>query len=623
MSSQKKPPTLVEVLQRVVLWRLFLPLAALSVTAIGGAGYLEERTLEAQQRQTTQWMARTVDLYLDQATRVLDAVGQVAGVTSSDNLATFMQGTWKAYGYFDTIYQLDVDSRITLLWPPDPRYQGLDMSNVPDFQGTEQKAITISRPFVSVRTGRPTVYLIRPLDLGGRVVGELSLGSLQDEITHGKDASSRDAIFILDQSGMLLAHPSFDLVEQRTNESDLEVFRRGVSGDVTLFYRYAGTLVLGSATRVQRSGWVVVDQVPLLASMVTYVWAFGLTLLASSGTWLALAWSLRRRLEQHVAVPLTQLSLRTSALASGNFSRGKAWASVPSAFAELTALAADFEHMSDALKSRQAALQASQSLLNATQRLAEIGGWEWDVGHQIPFWTEETFRIHGFEPQAQLSGEYIDRSLRCYDPDDRPTVLAAFQRCVQQGEPYDLEFLFTSADGRRKWIRTTATAVRQDGLVTKVIGTIMDITERKQAEEALRLHRDHLEDTVQQRTAELRVARDAAEAANKAKSVFLANMSHELRTPLNAILGFSNIMRREPDATQGQRKKLDIINRSGEHLLTLINDVLEVAKIEAGRVQLADVPFDLGGMMRDVTDMMQVRAAEKGLRLQTDQSSKF
>src|SRR5208337_3982240 len=88
---------------------------------------------------------------------------------------------------------------------------------------------------------------------------------------------------------------------------------------------------------------------------------------------------------------------------------------------------------------------------------------------------------------------------------------------------------------------------------------------------------------LRERTAELLLARDAAEAANKAKSVFLANMSHELRTPLNAILGFSSLMRREPDVSPSQQETLDIINRSGEYLLALINDVLEMAKIEAGR----------------------------------------
>jgi len=133
----------------------------------------------------------------------------------------------------------------------------------------------------------------------------------------------------------------------------------------------------------------------------------------------------------------------------------------------------------------------------------------------------------------------------------------------------------------------------------------------------------HLEDLVAERTSKLSIAKDAAEAANRAKSIFLANMSHELRTPLNAILGFSNMMRFDPALPQNQRDNLNIINRSGEHLLTLINDVLEVAKIEAGRLQLEVAPFDLAGMVREVAEMMQVRAQEKGLQLQFDQASDF
>ncbi len=149
------------------------------------------------------------------------------------------------------------------------------------------------------------------------------------------------------------------------------------------------------------------------------------------------------------------------------------------------------------------------------------------------------------------------------------------------------------------------------------------LAERRKAGEELLRYKDHLEEQVQQRTADLVLARNAAEAANRAKSVFLANMSHELRTPLNAILGFSNMMRKDPLLQMEQRENLDIINRSGEHLLTLINDVLEMAKIEAGRVQLESAPFDLGSLVRDVTDMMHVRAEEKGLQLLIDQSSEF
>ena len=112
--------------------------------------------------------------------------------------------------------------------------------------------------------------------------------------------------------------------------------------------------------------------------------------------------------------------------------------------------------------------------------------------------------------------------------------------------------------------------------------TVEDITGRRRVEEELLRHQEHLQELVEQRTAELVEARDQAQAANRAKTLFLANMSHELRTPLNAILGFSDLIRRDEGVSAKQAEALGIINRSGTHLLALIDDVLDMARIEAG-----------------------------------------
>ncbi len=115
-----------------------------------------------------------------------------------------------------------------------------------------------------------------------------------------------------------------------------------------------------------------------------------------------------------------------------------------------------------------------------------------------------------------------------------------------------------------------------------------------------------------------RLAQRQAEAANKAKSIFLANMSHELRTPLNAILGFSNLLAHDPAMSHQQRETLALINRSGEHLLKLINDVLDMSRIEAGRIVLEQHPFEIMALMHDLQALMSVRALEQSLVLQPD-----
>ncbi|MCX6626608.1 MAG: ATP-binding protein [Candidatus Solibacter sp.] len=147
---------------------------------------------------------------------------------------------------------------------------------------------------------------------------------------------------------------------------------------------------------------------------------------------------------------------------------------------------------------------------------------------------------------------------------------------------------------------------------------------------ALRDYQDRLEELVQERTEELVVARDQAqaarhqaEAANQAKTAFLASVSHELRTPLNSILGFSSLLRDGGGTSGAQRKDLDIIYRSGEHLLGLINKVLDVAKIESGRMRVDAAPCDLRRLAREIAEMTQGSARAKNLQLLVEECPGF
>ncbi len=135
-----------------------------------------------------------------------------------------------------------------------------------------------------------------------------------------------------------------------------------------------------------------------------------------------------------------------------------------------------------------------ERLMNATQELTKIGGWEWDLNNQTMFWTEELYRIYGFQSGATTpeTAEFVSQSFQCYDLEDQRVVLEAFRLCLEKGQAYDLEFPFTTINGRRRWVRTITEAVMEGDRVVKVIGSLMDITDRKQAEEELKRSEDNL-----------------------------------------------------------------------------------------------------------------------------------
>jgi PAS domain S-box-containing protein len=168
------------------------------------------------------------------------------------------------------------------------------------------------------------------------------------------------------------------------------------------------------------------------------------------------------------------------------------------------------------------------------------------------------------------------------------------------------------------WLRTYAYPVtNENGQVLEVVLIQEDISVRKAAEAATQAYQENLQRAVEARTRELSLAKGAAETANIAKSAFLANMSHEIRTPINAITGMSHILRRS-GLTSEQVNKVDKIETAGNHLLAIINAILDISKIEAGKFTLESVPFGVGSLLDNIAAMLAQKAGEKGIVFKTE-----
>jgi PAS domain S-box-containing protein len=240
--------------------------------------------------------------------------------------------------------------------------------------------------------------------------------------------------------------------------------------------------------------------------------------------------------------------------------------------------------------------ERSEERLRLAMEIADMHVWELDfrrgelikvgpVGAEENFYTEPT-------TYRQLTRDIWST----IDERDLPATMAAWERHANEGVPYRPEYRTRRSDGKEVWVQGSVRYLTdEEGKPLRMVGALQNITERKSSERAL-VH-----------------AKDEAESATRAKSAFLATMSHEIRTPLNGVLGMTQAMAMG-EVTDQQRERLEVIRQSGESLLAILNDVLDLSKIEAGKLELEQANFDISELARGAHGTFAATAQAKGLK---------
>ncbi|MDB5470712.1 MAG: domain S-box protein, partial [Caulobacter sp.] len=271
----------------------------------------------------------------------------------------------------------------------------------------------------------------------------------------------------------------------------------------------------------------------------------------------------------------------------------KTWKTPDGEIGGIVLTASDVSELVDALAQSERSEQRMQLALE----LSDLHVWEMDYEQRMltKVGAEDTFyeRPRTYEDLWRDIYEGVD-------PRDRAGVEAAWARHIATGERYAPIYRVNRTDGRDVWVQGAAKLFsRKDGRPSRLVGALQNMTDRKAAE------------------AELISAKNDAEAANTAKSTFLATMSHEIRTPLNGVLGMAQAMAGD-DLSKRQRDRLSVIHQSGEALLAILNDVLDLSKIEAGKLELETLEFELAEVARGAYSAFTALANKKGLSFALD-----
>ena len=252
--------------------------------------------------------------------------------------------------------------------------------------------------------------------------------------------------------------------------------------------------------------------------------------------------------------------------------------------------------LEETVNKRTELLQRQQRVMESMSQQAHIGAWEYDVESETTFWSDTTRQIFGvdkyFEPSQRATLSFFSEA--------EAAKLGELERkAIQEGTPWEEELIITTAQGKEVWVASTGEAEIRDGRCVRLFGSFQDIDQRVRT------------------AAELKTAKDKAEEADELKTGFLTSLSHEIRTPMNGIVGMLNVLLSN-DLSHEQAEQVRVSLKSAESLMALLDDLLDISKIESGHFELELVDFDLRQLFDDQVSLWRTKADQKGIRIDLD-----
>ncbi len=542
-------------------------------------------------------VGNTFDLYLDETENLIKTVRDQLGYIEmvEDKLDNYLKYYLKNYNQIKSVKILEEERKVVYTYPNLPFVIGSDLSREDFSIDVLENKVNWSDSYIDRDSGEPA--LTASIAMNEKlIVFDINIG-IFNNLLAGLDKNSY--INIYDNKGTVIASTEINLVYFRENHSNKHHIKEALKGE-SITYNYFSSVynenVLVSSIPLKNNWVISVSKASKEANHIIYsiIRMFIITgfIIILIGVFISVHFS------KKVKVPLNKIIEWSKNLSEGNYSVKK----FNNDFFEFEILLKSFEFMAEEINKREIKLKKTNEeieeklIMNKhAQKLGNFGYWEWDLLKKEQYWTEEYYRIFDLDP-FEIEPSY-ENFINFIHKDDREKLVAHSKKLLEEKQSFDNDLFFRiiTQKGKEKYIHNFFEVLYNEKNVPyKIIGTIHDVTKIKKIEN------------------ELIKQKENAEKANEAKTEFLSKVSHELRTPMVGIIGGSQIASISSDINE-IKENIKLIELSANRLLPIINDILELSKIEKKQIDFNKKELEINTFLESALKPFEFSSKNKGI----------